>query len=244
MYARFAMCAPDCKERRIEASFLHGVENVGDLAIELELDAHVEDSLHLASSTSRGSRYCGMPKRIMPPARGPASTIFTRWPRRRRWYAAESPEGPAPTTSTRLPLSRSGGANFQPSLIASSPRKALDRVDADRLVELAAVARGLAGVIADAPHDRGQRIVLGQLAPGGFVVARLRVIEPALMFSPAGHAWLHGGSRSTYSGRLVRHAPVLLARTRADVEGDCVRLVHESPYCTKPYSSMFWSAII
>src|SRR5438477_6801045 len=32
------------------------------------------------------------------------------------------------------------------------------------------------------------------------------------MFSPAGHAWLHGGSRSTYSGRLVRHAPVLLAR--------------------------------
>src|SRR5436190_21763043 len=32
------------------------------------------------------------------------------------------------------------------------------------------------------------------------------------MFSPAGHAWLHGGRRSTYSGRLVRHAPVLLAR--------------------------------
>src|SRR6185295_18138954 len=37
--------------------------------------------------------------------------------------------------------------------------KTLDRVDADRLVELAAVARGFARVIADAPHDRGQRIV-------------------------------------------------------------------------------------
>src|SRR5437773_10315751 len=32
------------------------------------------------------------------------------------------------------------------------------------------------------------------------------------MFSPAGQAWLQGGSRSTYNGRLVRHAPVLLAR--------------------------------
>src|SRR5438046_10727831 len=32
------------------------------------------------------------------------------------------------------------------------------------------------------------------------------------MFSPAGQAWLHGGRRSTYRGRLVRHAPVLLAR--------------------------------
>ncbi len=30
-----------------------------------------------ASSTSRGSRYFGMPKRIMPPASGPASWIVT-----------------------------------------------------------------------------------------------------------------------------------------------------------------------
>src|SRR5512132_3831228 len=32
------------------------------------------------------------------------------------------------------------------------------------------------------------------------------------MFSPAGHALLHGGSRSTYSGRIVRHEPVWFAR--------------------------------
>ena len=38
-----------------------------------------------ASSTSRGSRYLGMPKRIMPPGSGPASSTVTRWPRRRRW---------------------------------------------------------------------------------------------------------------------------------------------------------------
>ena len=32
------------------------------------------------------------------------------------------------------------------------------------------------------------------------------------MFSPAGQALLHGGSRSTYTGRSTRHEPVLLAR--------------------------------
>ena len=57
-----------------------------------------------ASSTSRGSRYFGMPKRIMPPATGPASRIVTACPKRARWYAADSPDGPAPTTSTFLPV--------------------------------------------------------------------------------------------------------------------------------------------
>ena len=38
-----------------------------------------------ASSTSRGSRYWGMPKRIIPPAIGPASRIVTACPSRVRW---------------------------------------------------------------------------------------------------------------------------------------------------------------
>src|ERR1700694_1335981 len=32
------------------------------------------------------------------------------------------------------------------------------------------------------------------------------------MFSPAGQAWLHGGKRSRYTGRVVAPAPVFLAR--------------------------------
>ena len=38
-----------------------------------------------ASRTSRGRRYWGMPKRIIPPAPGPASRIVTSWPSRARW---------------------------------------------------------------------------------------------------------------------------------------------------------------
>jgi hypothetical protein len=65
----------------------------------------------------------GIPNRIIPPTIGPASWIVTSWPRRVRWYAAESPEGPAPTMSTRLPEGSAVTSTVQPRLIASSPRK-------------------------------------------------------------------------------------------------------------------------
>src|SRR5207237_5535162 len=58
--------------------------------------------------------------------------------------------------------------------------KALDRVDADRLIDASAIALDLAGVIADPSHDRGEGVVLDQVTPRGFVVAGLRMEEPAL----------------------------------------------------------------
>ena len=64
-----------------------------------------------------------MPKRIIPPSRGPASITVTACPDRRNWYAADMPEGPAPTTSTCLPVSSFGGVRRQPFFSASSPRK-------------------------------------------------------------------------------------------------------------------------
>ena len=62
-------------------------------------------------------------------------------------------------------------------MIAEEP---LDRIDPDRLVDLGAVAGRLARMIADAAHDRRQRIVGGERTPGGLVVAGFRVSEPAL----------------------------------------------------------------
>ena len=58
--------------------------------------------------------------------------------------------------------------------------EALDGIDADGGVELAAVAGAFAGVIADAAHDGGQRVVDGQRPPGRLVVAALGVEQPAL----------------------------------------------------------------
>jgi hypothetical protein len=49
--------------------------------------------------------------------------------------------------------------------------EALHRIDADGLVDLAAIAGGFAGVVTDAAHDRGEGIVAREMPPGGFVVA-------------------------------------------------------------------------
>ena len=133
-----------------------------------------------ASSTARGRRYLGMPKRIMPPASGPASRIVTACPARASWYAADRPEGPAPTTSTRLPARLRRRRELPAEAQGLVADEALDRVDADALVQLRAVAGGLARVIADAAHAGRQRVGFGQQPPGPFVVARLGVEQPAL----------------------------------------------------------------
>ena len=65
----------DREERRVEA-LVHRLLDVGHLAIQVELDPHVEDALNLGVEHVAGSRYLGIPKRIIP-AIGPASRIVT-----------------------------------------------------------------------------------------------------------------------------------------------------------------------
>jgi hypothetical protein len=70
----------DGEERRVEATLAHRLAQVRDLRVELQLDAHVDDAGDLAPQHSRGSRYWGMPKRIMPPAIGPRRGSSPRGP--------------------------------------------------------------------------------------------------------------------------------------------------------------------
>ena len=53
------------------------------------------------SIRSRGNRYSGIPRRIIPPATGAASKTVTRWPISARSCAQDRPAGPAPITATR-----------------------------------------------------------------------------------------------------------------------------------------------
>ena len=93
----------------------------------------------------------------------------------------------------------------QPSLERHVAEKPLDRMDADRLVDVLAIARVLARVIADAAVHGGQRVVSDDDLPGLAIPARLRLGEPCLHVLAGGTGiWLHGGRRSTYSGRIVR----------------------------------------
>ena len=77
--------------------------------------------------------------------------------------------------------------------------EALDGVDADRLVEVAAVAGGLARVVADPAADGREGVGLHDAPPGRLVAraAALRVVQPVRTSSPAGHALPQGAVRST-----------------------------------------------
>src|SRR5688500_2753779 len=60
------------------------------------------------------------------------------------------------------------------------PDETLHRVDAHRIVHLRAIARALAGVVAHAPVNRGQRVVANDDVPRGAIAAGLRLGEPGL----------------------------------------------------------------
>ena len=73
-----------------------------------------------------------------------------------------------------------GGRAASSLLRRQIAEKALDGVDADRAVELGAVAAGFAGMIADAPMHGGKRIVAQDRPPGLPVISGLGEIEPGL----------------------------------------------------------------
>ena len=131
--------------------------------------------------------------------------------------------------------------------------KAFDGVDPYRLIDLSAIARALARVIADASHYGREWIVLHELAPRALVVAGFGVVEPLLDV-------LAGRARVVARGKSIDvHGPFDAPRsgvvrvTRTDFERyregkfghDVAPLVAAncSTSPISPYRSMFASAI-
>ena len=75
-------------------------------------------------------------------------------------------------------------------LIAQEP---FDRVDADRAVQVAAIAGRFAWVVADPPVDRGHRVFPHQVHPGLLELSRLRQGEPSLDVLAGGASAVAGG---------------------------------------------------
>ena len=121
-----------------------------------------------------------MPKRIMPPAIGPGLEDRDSMPAAREVVGGGQAGGSRADDQHALTgrLALDGELPALPDRLIAE--EALDAVDAHGLVEFAAVAGGLAGVVADAAHDGGQRVVLDELAPRRLVVAGLGVVEPLL----------------------------------------------------------------
>ena len=170
----------DGKECRIELASLHRLENIVDLGIELELDAEIDDPFYFRIEHVARQPVLGDAKAHHPAGRRPgivdrhgvahaAQMIGRGKPRRSRadhqhaFFAFDFRRRKSPTELDRLVA-----------------EETLDRIDADGFIDLRPVTGALAGVIADPPHHGGHRVVLRELAPGTFVVARFRVVEPRL----------------------------------------------------------------
>ena len=116
--------------------------------------------------------------------------------------------------------------------------EALDRVDADRLVEVRAVAGRFARVVTHATHHGRQRVVGHDLPPGGLVVAAFGVVEPLLAVLAGGAAVVARRQAVDVARHLGAPRAGLVGEAGADVERDGEGLVHQS----NPNRSMLRSA--
>ena len=80
MNARLPMWAPTARKAASNPPAFMLCSMCSTLVLSLSTTPISVIRLTSASSTSRGSRYLGMPKRIMPPANGPASCSSTACP--------------------------------------------------------------------------------------------------------------------------------------------------------------------
>ena len=104
-------------------------------------------------------------------------------------------------------------ASFQPLPDRLVAEEALDGVDADGLVELRAVAGGLARVVADAPHHGGQRVVLrrARARPPRSRRTRRGTATAGCSRRP-GRRGCRAAGGARRPGAPARQEPVLLAR--------------------------------
>jgi hypothetical protein len=212
----------DGEEHRIEAAALHRLQHVRDFRAELQLDAELEDAAdlrveHLARQAVLGDAEAHHPARDR--ARLPDGH---RVAEARELIGGRKARGPGADDQHAL-AGRGGRPGELPAraqrLVAE---EALDRIDADAFVELRAVARGLAGVIADPAHHGGQRVVLCQHAPGLLVVPGFGMEQPALDVLTGGTGMVagrqpvhvHGADRPPGAG------PVGEARARIERDGE------------------------
>ena len=110
-------------------------------------------------------------------------------------------------TSTRRPVPAAGAAERPATLAGEIAEEPLHRVDRDGAVQLGPVADGFAGVVADPPVDRGQRVVGDKLPPGLLVLACLRMGQPRLDVLPGRAAGVARGQQVQVDRPPLAHRP-------------------------------------
>ena len=169
----------DGEEAGVEPARFHGGRQVVDAAVELQFDAHVEDAPQLGVEHLARQAVLGDAEAHHAAALGVGLANRHGVARQAQVPGGGQP-GRAGTDHQHVLAAVGSGSDGPAAPDRLVAEEALDGVDAHRFIQLAAVAGVLAGVVADAAHDRRQRVVPHQLAPGFLVVAGLGVEQPAL----------------------------------------------------------------
>ena len=216
----------DGEEGGIEPAGLHGLLDVLDLGVELERDAQIEDALDLGVQDLARQTVLGDAEAHH--AAGEGAGLLDRHLVAQARQMIGGRESGRPGADHQHVLTRGGGGRCElpAELDRLIAQEALDRIDADRLVELAAVAGALAGVVADAAHHGRQRVVLGQGAPGRLVVAGLGMEEPALDVLARGTGVVAGRQPIDIDRAIGAPGPGLVGERGPDIECDCKWLFH------------------
>jgi hypothetical protein len=218
----------DRQEGRIEAAGLHGLDDVVHLGVEPERHAHFDDARDLGVEHVAREPIGRDAEPHHAAGHRPGLVQLDRMAEAAQVIGGG--QAGRAGADHQHPLAALGHRGGEPpaALDRLVAEEALDRVDADRLVDLGAIARAFARVIAHPSHHGGERIVLRQRAPGGFVVAFLRMEQPGLDVL-ARRTGVVAGRKAVDVDR-ARGAPRtgVVGKARADVERNGERMFHQA----------------
>ncbi len=214
------------QKHRVEPALLPRVEHAGDFGVVFDAHTQVDNALHLGIQHVAGQAVLGNAKPHHAAGQRPgfAHRYLMAQPRQ----MVRCGQARRPRTHHQHPFAsrrcgRRQGPAFGDGLVT---QKTLDRVDAHRLVQLGAVARAFAGVVAHATHDGGKGVVLHQLLPGGFVVARFGMEQPALDVLACWALVVAGGHAVQVHRAGVAPRACVVGQRTAHIQGDGKGFLH------------------
>ena len=216
----------DGEEGGIEFSRLHLLEDVVDLAVQLDRDTHVDDPTHLGFKYFARQTVLGDAEAHHAAHVGAGVHHGDGVAEAAQVVGGGHARGAGADDEHLLAGFLSGRDELPAAFDRLVAEKALDRIDAHGLVHLRAVAGPFAGVVADAAHGGRERVVLDELAPGLLVVARFGMEQPGLDVFPGRALMVARRQAVDVNGSGVAPRAGVVDQGTAHVKGDGERLLH------------------